>query len=157
MDNDGGESCEELEDGCNWTMVQTMTPSDLVTSRYQVGVVIGDGNFAVVHEVRNKLNGAPFALKIIDKAKCRGKEAMIANEVNILRKVRHAAIIQLVEDFDSQSHLYLVMELVKVCVLFTRKSHNNLLVCIVREAICLTRSPKLQSTTRRTHLRWSRI
>jgi doublecortin-like kinase 1/2 len=67
-----------------------------------------------VHECIHKTTRIQFALKIIDKSKCKGKEAMIASEVAILRKVKHQNIIQLIEDFDYTNELYLVMELVKV-------------------------------------------
>ena len=43
---------------------------------------------------------------------------MIQNEVAILRKVKHPNIIELKEEFNSHSELYLVMELVKVCPRF---------------------------------------
>ena len=56
-----------------------------------------------------------YALKIINKDKCRGKEHMIENEVSILRRIKHENIIQLIEDFDVNSEFYLVMELVQVC------------------------------------------
>ena len=59
-------------------------------------------------------SGAERALKAIDKSKCKGKEQMIENEVSILRRVQHPNIIQLIEEFDFPSELYLVMELVKV-------------------------------------------
>ena len=55
-----------------------------------------------------------YALKIIDKTKTKGKEKMIENEVSILRRVKHPNIILLIEEFDTPSELYLVMELVKV-------------------------------------------
>ena len=55
-----------------------------------------------------------FALKIIDKSKCQGKEHMIESEVSILRRVHHSNIIQLIAEYDTHSELYLVMELVKV-------------------------------------------
>lgn len=42
------------------------------------------------------------------------QEHLIANEVAILRRVRHPSIIMLIEEVDTTSHLYLVMELVKV-------------------------------------------
>ncbi|XP_057175694.1 serine/threonine-protein kinase DCLK2 [Triplophysa rosa] len=58
-------------------------------------------------------SGQEFALKIIDKAKCSGKEHLIANEVAILRRVRHPSIIMLIEELDTPTELYLVMELVK--------------------------------------------
>lgn len=55
-----------------------------------------------------------YALKIIDKSKCAGKEHMIENEVAILRSVQHPNIIRLVAEHDTVTELYLVMELVKV-------------------------------------------
>uniref|UniRef100_H2ZGM8 Protein kinase domain-containing protein n=1 Tax=Ciona savignyi TaxID=51511 RepID=H2ZGM8_CIOSA len=60
-----------------------------IHERYEVGDVIGDGNFAVVHECVERSSGRQFALKIIDKGKCIGKEYMIFNEVSILRRVKH--------------------------------------------------------------------
>ena len=86
----------------------------LVTQQYEIGQIIGDGNFAVVHQCLHKSTKTQFALKIINKSKCKGKEAMIASEVAILRKVKHTNIIQLIDDFDYANELYLVMELVKV-------------------------------------------
>lgn len=57
-----------------------------------------------------------YALKIIDKSKCAGKEHMIDNEVNILWSVQHPNIIRLVAEHDTPAELYLVMELVKVWI-----------------------------------------
>ena len=62
----------------------------------------------------SRSSGAERALKAIDKSKCKGKEQMIENEVSILRRVQHPNIIQLIEEFDFPSELYLIMELVKV-------------------------------------------
>ncbi len=47
---------------------------------------------------------------------------MIQNEVAILRRVKHPNIVLLIEEMDTYSELYLVMELVKVC---TTSSHFN--------------------------------
>jgi serine/threonine protein kinase len=58
--------------------------------------------------------GSEYALKVIDKSKCHGKEHMIESEVSILRRVHHPNIIQLVAEYDTPSELYLVMELIKV-------------------------------------------
>ncbi|KAK2886099.1 hypothetical protein Q8A67_016936 [Cirrhinus molitorella] len=65
--------------------------SSIITEKYKVGKVIGDGNFAVVREC----------------------EHLIENEVAILRRVRHPSIIMLIEELDTPTELYLVMELVK--------------------------------------------
>lgn len=45
---------------------------------------------------------------------------MIQNEVSILRRVKHPNIVLLIEEMDVPTELYLVMELVKVCVLEKR-------------------------------------
>ncbi|XP_032649122.1 serine/threonine-protein kinase DCLK2 isoform X2 [Chelonoidis abingdonii] len=87
--------------------------SSTILEKYKVGKVIGDGNFAVVKECIERATGKEFALKIIDKAKCCGKEHLIENEVSILRQVKHPNIIMLIEEMDTPTELYLVMELVK--------------------------------------------
>ncbi|CAB0011638.1 unnamed protein product [Nesidiocoris tenuis] len=87
--------------------------SSKVLNNYSVGQIIGDGNFAVVRKCVDKTKNIEYALKIIDKSKCIGKEHMIENEVAILRLVRHPNIIQLMAEHDTPAELYLVMELVK--------------------------------------------
>ncbi|XP_033870234.2 serine/threonine-protein kinase DCLK2 isoform X1 [Acipenser ruthenus] len=84
-----------------------------ILDKYKIGKVIGDGNFAVVKECVEWSTGKEFALKIIDKAKCSGKEHLIENEVAVLRRVKHPNIIMLIEEVDTAAELYLVMELVK--------------------------------------------
>ncbi|OCT97018.1 serine/threonine-protein kinase DCLK2 isoform X2 [Xenopus laevis] len=89
------------------------TDASIILEKYRIGKVIGDGNFAVVKECVERSTGKEFALKIIDKAKCCGKEHLIENEVSILRQVKHPNIIMLIEEMDTTTELYLVMELVK--------------------------------------------
>ncbi|XP_072262003.1 serine/threonine-protein kinase DCLK2 isoform X3 [Pyxicephalus adspersus] len=91
----------------------TIADASIILEKYKIGKVIGDGNFAVVKECIERSTGKEFALKIIDKAKCCGKEHLIENEVSILRQVKHPNIIMLIEEMDTTSELYLVMELVK--------------------------------------------
>lgn len=55
-----------------------------------------------------------FALKIIYKKKCKGREDTIQNEVSILRRIKHRNIVQLIEEFESDSTIYMIMELVTV-------------------------------------------
>uniref|UniRef100_A0A8C3SA17 Doublecortin like kinase 1 n=1 Tax=Chelydra serpentina TaxID=8475 RepID=A0A8C3SA17_CHESE len=88
-----------------------------IAERYKVGRTIGDGNFAIVKECIERSTGREYALKIIKKSKCRGKEHMIQNEVSILRRVKHPNIVLLIEEMDMPTELYLVMELVKVRIL----------------------------------------
>uniref|UniRef100_A0A7M5VDM6 non-specific serine/threonine protein kinase n=1 Tax=Clytia hemisphaerica TaxID=252671 RepID=A0A7M5VDM6_9CNID len=83
-----------------------------VHSQYKIGRIIGDGNFAIVRECRDRKTQKPFALKIINKAKVKGKEHMIENEILILRKISHPNIVKLHEEFETPKEIYLVMELV---------------------------------------------
>lgn len=48
-------------------------PAD-IQQRFTLGHIVGDGNFAVVLKLKDKLNlNSEYALKIIDKSKCKGK------------------------------------------------------------------------------------
>ncbi|XP_044057376.1 serine/threonine-protein kinase DCLK1-like isoform X2 [Siniperca chuatsi] len=96
-----------------------------ITERYKVGRTLGDGNFAVVRECVERCTGREYALKIISKDKCRGKEHMIQSEVSILRRVKHPNIVLLIEEMDTHSELYLVMELVKGGDLFDAITSSN--------------------------------
>ncbi|XP_074094742.1 uncharacterized protein LOC141524614 [Cotesia typhae] len=98
--------------------VRTPSPSTLTLPQpfrmhYNVGHVIGDGNFAVVRHCTHKQTGAEYAMKIVDKSKCQGKETMLASEVAILRQVCHPNIISLISEHETTDQLFLVMELVK--------------------------------------------
>ncbi|EZA47001.1 Serine/threonine-protein kinase [Ooceraea biroi] len=97
--------------------VRTPSPSSLILPQplrlhYTVGHVIGDGNFAVVRHCTHKASGAEYAMKIVDKYKCQGKETMLASEVAILRQVCHPNIISLIAEQETADQLFLVMELV---------------------------------------------
>uniref|UniRef100_A0A3B3C150 Serine/threonine-protein kinase DCLK2 n=1 Tax=Oryzias melastigma TaxID=30732 RepID=A0A3B3C150_ORYME len=96
-----------------------------ISDRYKVGRMLGDGNFAVVRECVELSTGREYALKIINKGKCRGKEHMIQNEVAILRRVKHPNIVLLIEEVDTYNELYLVMELVKGGDLFDAITSAN--------------------------------
>ncbi|XP_028025189.1 serine/threonine-protein kinase GA29083-like [Bombyx mandarina] len=80
--------------------------------KYSVGSIIGDGNFAVVRTCRDRTTGKDYALKVIDKAKCKGKEHYVEAEVRVMRKLCHPRIVSLIEEQDSPEWLFLVMEYV---------------------------------------------
>uniref|UniRef100_A0A8C6P5J0 Serine/threonine-protein kinase DCLK2 n=1 Tax=Nothobranchius furzeri TaxID=105023 RepID=A0A8C6P5J0_NOTFU len=96
-----------------------------IADRYKIGRVLGDGNFAVVRECVERSTGREYALKVINKEKCKGKEHMIQSEVSILRRVKHPNIVLLIEEMDTRSELYLVMELVKGGDLFDAITSSN--------------------------------
>ena len=91
---------------------QAAYPSN-VAAKYVIGDIIGDGNFAVVRRCFGKKTKVEYALKVIDKSKCKNKEHMIESEVHILGSVSHPNIIELVEVFDLPEEKYLVTEYVR--------------------------------------------
>jgi len=102
----------------NTSLTRTASPLTLnfpnsLKLQYTIGHVIGDGNFAVVRHCIHKVTGTDYALKIIDKFKCQGKEALLAREVAILRQVCHPNIISLIEEQETNEHLFLIMEFMK--------------------------------------------
>lgn len=83
-----------------------------IRDHYTLGEIIGDGNFAVVLKIKMRQSGDTFALKIIDKSKCKGKEHYIDAEVRVMKKLDHPHIISLILDVDHQANMYLVLEYV---------------------------------------------
>uniref|UniRef100_A0A8B9LKZ5 Serine/threonine-protein kinase DCLK2 n=1 Tax=Astyanax mexicanus TaxID=7994 RepID=A0A8B9LKZ5_ASTMX len=117
--------CFNLCTVCTEAMEEGPQVPASIAERYRVGRMIGDGNFAVVRECVERSTGREYALKIINKGKCRGKEHMIQNEVSILRRVKHPNVVLLIEEMDTYSELYLVMELVKGGDLFDAITSTN--------------------------------
>lgn len=102
-----------------------------IQTKYTLGPIIGDGNFAVVLKVKEKSANKHYALKIIDKSKCKGKEHYIDAEVRVMKKLNHPQIMSLISDIDTKANMYLVLELVNGGDLFdaitsaTRFSENQ--------------------------------
>lgn len=65
---------------------------------------------------------------------------MIQNEVAILRRVKHPNIVLLIEEVDTYNELYLVMELVKVCLRHIMFDVLKSLVKVIRHFHILTHS-----------------
>ena len=88
-----------------------------VTAKYDIKALIGRGSFSRVVRVEHRITRQPYAIKMVDRVQ--GKEVCEA-ELNVLRRVRHMYIIQLIEVFDSKEKLYMVMELATGGELFDR-------------------------------------
>ncbi|KAB0365492.1 hypothetical protein FD754_009648 [Muntiacus muntjak] len=84
-----------------------------VRKQYEPGRVIGDGNFAVVKECRHRGTRQAYAMKIIDKAKLKGKEDMVDSEILIIQSLSHPNIVKLHEVYETDAEIYLIMEYVQ--------------------------------------------
>jgi len=92
-------------------------------AKYELLEQLGEGTFAVVRRAVNRSTGEHFAAKIIDKKKFTNKNRRsnpLLNEVEVLTKLKHKAIIGIWDIFETATHLYLVLELVSGGELFDR-------------------------------------
>ncbi|XP_013080811.2 serine/threonine-protein kinase H1 homolog [Biomphalaria glabrata] len=90
-----------------------------VTAKYDIKALIGRGSFSRVVRAEHRITKQPYAIKMIDRVQ--GKEVFEA-ELNVLRRVKHVYIIQLVEvfEFEASEKVYMVMELATGGELFDR-------------------------------------
>jgi len=104
--------------------------SDL-RSKYELGDVIGRGNFAEVKKAVNKETGEEVAVKIVS-IKDQDDYDAIKQEIEILGKLEHPNIIRLIEIFEKTGKMnktvkkvYIVMELVTGGELFDKIVHKK--------------------------------
>ena len=88
---------------------------------YAVGKFLGKGNYAAVHLVTRRKDGAEFAAKIMDKAKLNKEDAdAVAVEVGVLKALNHPDIIHFESFFDMPRQFVIVSELMMGGELFAR-------------------------------------
>ncbi|KAM8841645.1 serine/threonine-protein kinase DCLK3 [Spinachia spinachia] len=110
---------------------------------YEIGHVVGDGNFAVVRKCRRRDNGQTLAVKIVERSKLIGREHMMQNELSLLGSLCHPRIVRLFSHHHTHTHSYLVMELVSGGDLFEAisergkfpEAESGLMVSDVSEAL----------------------
>lgn len=81
--------------------------------QYDIGNIIGKGNFAKVYEITNSQTKRKFALKTIDKELFNDNIKSVLSlhdEINLLRKIRHTNVLQLYEIFESENNIHLILE-----------------------------------------------
>lgn len=79
-----------------------------INTKYKIKAVIGKGSFSRVVRVEDRLTHQPYAIKLIESAE--GKDIFEA-ELTVLRRVNHPNVIQLIEVFESEHKVFMVMEL----------------------------------------------
>ncbi|XP_062217993.1 putative CBL-interacting protein kinase 13 [Phragmites australis] len=100
----------------------------LLLGQYEVGKLLGQGNFAKVYHARNVRTGEEVAIKVMEKEKIfkSGLTALIKREIAVLRRVRHPHIVQLYEVMATKLRIYFVMEYVRGGELFARVAQGRL-------------------------------
>ena len=88
---------------------------------YHIQKTLGAGNFASVKLAICKTSGLKYALKCIDRRKMVGGSARaeaVRDEINILQSVSHPNIIKIHKNYETESTIFLVLELVEGGELF---------------------------------------
>lgn len=89
---------------------------------------MGKGNFARVYYARSKFTGDEFAVKAFEKDKFLQIEIdrpALIKEISILRKLNHPGVIKMYEVYESDTHIFLINELLKGGELFHKlKGHD---------------------------------
>eukprot|EP00794_Sanderia_malayensis_P012034 gene12034-13276_t len=85
---------------------------------YDVKEEVGRGKFGVVHKVVNKRNNAVHAAKFIKIPQCKREDVL--HEVDIMRKLSHENLVNLVDVYDIENRIILIMEFISGGELFER-------------------------------------
>ncbi|XP_049318670.1 calcium/calmodulin-dependent protein kinase IGb isoform X5 [Astyanax mexicanus] len=79
--------------------------------------VLGSGASSEVFKVKEKSTGKFFAMKCVIK---KNRNTTLENEIAVLKRIKHNNIVALEDFYETQSHYYLVMQLVSGGELFDR-------------------------------------
>ncbi|CAG9535558.1 unnamed protein product [Cercopithifilaria johnstoni] len=83
-----------------------------IAGLYDLQKTIGKGHFAVVKSASHVFTGEKVAVKVIDKTKFGSSMAShLIKEVRCMKLVRHPNIVRLYEVIDTQTKLFLILEL----------------------------------------------
>jgi len=85
---------------------------NMIAGLYDLEETIGEGHYAVVKLARHVFTGEKVAVKVIDKMKLdQATRMQMLQEVRLMKLVQHPNVVRLYEVIDTQTKLYLVLEL----------------------------------------------
>jgi serine/threonine protein kinase len=96
-------SDDELEDNAHLTI-------DLFEYIDGGKKLLGKGAYGQVKLVKHTTSGELFALKIISKATLKNKDIDLMREVEIHKRLKHENVIRLINYFEDEVNLYLILE-----------------------------------------------
>ncbi|GAA0162211.1 hypothetical protein LIER_18353 [Lithospermum erythrorhizon] len=101
---------------------------NILVNKYELGRLLGQGNFAKVYHGRNMQTGENVAIKVIDKGKIVkvGLSDHIKREISVMKLCQHPNVVALYEVVASKSKIYLVMEYLKGGELFAKVAKGRL-------------------------------
>lgn len=107
--------CKSVDEREKWvSSLQHAAHVVPIEDDYVIGKELGRGRFSKVCECVHKLTSVHCAVKIIDKATIEPEEkALLRTEIAVLKLVNHPNIIKMEGLYESKSHIYIVMEMLK--------------------------------------------
>ncbi|EPY27571.1 myosin light chain kinase [Strigomonas culicis] len=89
---------------------------------YTLNERIGKGAYAVVYGCTQNGTGRTYAVKVVDKSKTGPKDIDdLAHEINIMDEIGyHPHVVQVIQWFSTERHLYIVMDMLNGGMLFDR-------------------------------------
>ncbi|KAM7262973.1 hypothetical protein ACFE04_000656 [Oxalis oulophora] len=99
----------------------------VLMERYEMGRLLGQGNFAKVYYGRDLKSGQSVAIKVIDKEKIlkSGLIDQIKREVSVMKLLEHPNIVQLYEVMATKNKIYFILEYAKGGELFNKLSKGR--------------------------------
>jgi len=103
-------------------------PRNVIFNKYEMGKVLGQGNFAKVYHCKNLSANESVAIKVIKKERLKKERLVkqIKREVSVMRLVRHPHIVELKEVMATKGKIFLVVEYVKGGELFNKVAKGKL-------------------------------
>ncbi len=86
-----------------------LTPGDLVAGRYRVGELRGRGSHGDVYLVHDTTAASRLGLKVLHSERT-SSTAQLRHEMQVLRRVRHPAVVRVFEAFEHRGRPCLTME-----------------------------------------------
>ncbi|XP_027339989.1 CBL-interacting serine/threonine-protein kinase 25-like isoform X2 [Abrus precatorius] len=108
---------------------------NILFNKYEIGKLLGQGNFAKVYHGRNLSTNESVAIKVIKKERLQKERLVkqIKREVSVMRLVRHPHIVQLKEVMANKAKIFMVVEYVKGGELFAKVAKGKMKEDVARK------------------------
>eukprot|EP01083_Nonionella_stella_P175035 608372_1 len=101
--------------------LQVAAATQSIKQHYSIGRILGKGHFSLVHLGVHRESGKECAVKIVQKSSIDAREKMsLRNEIVMMRLVNHPCIIRMLDVFEDQQRIYMVMTLAPYGDFFAR-------------------------------------
>ncbi|KAJ8552910.1 hypothetical protein K7X08_020303 [Anisodus acutangulus] len=108
---------------------------NVMMQKYELGRLLGQGNFGKVYYGRNLKSGQSVAIKVIDKEKVQkaGLIEQTKREISVMALVKHPRVVQLYEVMATKTKIYFVIEHAKGGELFNKLTKGRLKEDVARK------------------------